>query len=116
MSSSPPRPSSPQGEGGQDSTPENCFGPDSIRAMCDTIGTFLSEEASRELVRRFISLNVTLFEKFLSKNSILTKPQQVHEFFTQIFFDNFSRKIKVVNRKLKLNFWTKNEDFEQCVL
>ena len=51
MSSSPPRPSSPQGEGGQDSTPENCFGPDSIRAMCDTIGTFLSEEASRELVR-----------------------------------------------------------------
>ena len=57
MSSSPPRPSSPQGEGGQDSTPENCFGPDSIRAMCDTIGTFLSEEASRELVRTFISLN-----------------------------------------------------------
>ena len=35
--------------------------------------------------------------KFLSKNSILTKPQQVHEFFTQNFFDNFSREIKVVN-------------------
>ena len=51
MSTSPTRPSSPQGEGGQqDSTPENCFGPESIRAMCDTIGTFLSEEASRELV------------------------------------------------------------------
>ena len=29
--------------------------------------------------------------KFLSKNSILTKPQHFHEFFTQIFFDNFSR-------------------------
>ena len=35
--------------------------------------------------------------KFLSKNSILTKPQHFHEFFTQIVFDNFSREIKVVN-------------------
>ena len=35
--------------------------------------------------------------KFLSKNSILTKPQHFHEFFNQIFFDNFSREIKVVN-------------------
>ena len=35
--------------------------------------------------------------KFLSKNSILTKPQHFQEFFTQIFFDNFSREIKVVN-------------------
>ena len=35
--------------------------------------------------------------KFLSKNSILTKPQHFHEFFTQYFFDNFSREIKVVN-------------------
>ena len=35
--------------------------------------------------------------KFLSKNSILTKAQHFHEFFTQIFFDNFSREIKVVN-------------------
>ena len=34
--------------------------------------------------------------KFLSKNSILTKPQHFHEFFT-IFFNNFSREIKVVN-------------------
>ena len=34
---------------------------------------------------------------FLSKNSILTKPQHFHEFFTQFFFDNFSREIKVVN-------------------
>ena len=35
--------------------------------------------------------------KFLSKNSILTKPQHFHKFFTQIFFGNFSREIKVVN-------------------
>ena len=28
---------------------------------------------------------------FLSKNSIMTKPQHFHEFFTPIFFDNFSR-------------------------
>ena len=35
--------------------------------------------------------------KFLSKNSILTKLQHFHEFFNQIFFDNFSREIKVVN-------------------
>ena len=27
----------------------------------------------------------------MSKNSILTKPQHFHEFFTQDFFDNFSR-------------------------
>ena len=75
--------------------------------------------------------------KFLSKNSILTNPQHFHEFFTQIFFDNFSREIKVVNSskvqnhntftsfssritnnffgKSELNFWTKNEDFEYCV-
>ena len=32
--------------------------------------------------------------KFLSKNSILT---HFHEFFTQNYFDNFSREIKVVN-------------------
>ena len=35
--------------------------------------------------------------KFLSKNSILTKTQYFNEFFTQFFFDNFSREIKVVN-------------------
>ena len=33
----------------------------------------------------------------MSKNSILTKPQHFHEFFTYFFFDNFSREIKVVN-------------------
>ena len=35
--------------------------------------------------------------KFLSKNSILTKPEHFHEIFIQNFFDNFSREIKVVN-------------------
>ena len=35
--------------------------------------------------------------KFLSKNSIMTKPQHFHGVFTQIFFDNFSRLFKVVN-------------------
>ena len=44
-------------------------------------------------------VHFTLFEKskFCPKNSILTKPQHFHEFFTQISFDNFSREIKVVN-------------------
>ena len=76
--------------------------------------------------------------KFLSKNSILTKtptfsrvfhpnffwqffswnqscqqlkspkPQHFHEFFTPQKIDNFLG-------KSKLNFWTKNDDFEQCV-
>ena len=41
-----------------------------------------------------ISIQNTLF---LSKNSILTKPQHFHEFFTQFFFDNFSRELKIVN-------------------
>ena len=35
--------------------------------------------------------------KFLSKNSILTKPQHFYGFFIPNFFDNFSREIKVVN-------------------
>ena len=37
--------------------------------------------------------------KILYKNSILTKPQHFHEFFIQIFLDNFSREIKVINSK-----------------
>ena len=102
--------------------------------------------------------------KYLSKNSILTKPQHFHKFFTQIFltiflvksklstaqksknhniFTSFSpliiflvksklstakksktttfsrdfhpKKIDDFLGKSKLNFWTKNEDFEQCV-
>ena len=75
--------------------------------------------------------------KFLSKNSILTKPQHFHEFSTPNFFVTtflvksklstakksktaaFSRvfhpKIENFLGKSQLNFWTKNEDFEQCV-
>ena len=45
--------------------------------------------------------------KFLSKNSILTKPQHFHEFFTQ--------KIDNIHEKSKLKYRKKNEDFEQCV-
>ena len=44
--------------------------------------------------------------KFLSKNSILTNPQHFHEFFTQIFFDNFSREIKVEFLDKKWRFRT----------
>ena len=49
--SSPVRPASPENPGGLETTttPENHIGPDSIRVMCDSIGTFLSEDASREL-------------------------------------------------------------------
>ena len=88
-------------------------------------------------------INNTLYHtirkvKFLSKNSILTKPQHFHKFFTQIFLTIFlvksklstaknpktptfsrvfhSKKIDNFLRKSKLNFWTKNEDFEQCGL
>ena len=43
------------------------------------------------------SAHTILKVKFLSKNSILTKPQHFHEFFTPNDFDNFSREIKVVN-------------------
>ena len=71
--------------------------------------------------------------KFLSKNSILTKkPQHFHEFFSQYFLTIFLMKSKLSTAKKsktttfsrvfppnflgksKLNFWTKNEDFEQC--
>ena len=77
-------------------------------------------------------LECTLFEfrkvKFLSKNSILRKPQNFYEFFTQKFFDNFSREIKIVNSQKvqnqniftsfspkKSTIFSKNQDFEQCV-
>ena len=74
--------------------------------------------------------------KFLFKTSILTKSQHFHEFFTQIFFTIFLVKSKLSTAKMsktaafsrvfhpkienflgksQLNFWTKNEDFEQCV-
>ena len=42
----------------------------------------------------FVSTHTIRKVKFLSKNSILTKTQHFHEFFT-----NFSRQIKVVNSK-----------------
>ena len=38
-----------------------------------------------------------IFMTHYSKNSILKKPHPFHEFFTNIFLDNFSREIKVVN-------------------
>ena len=74
--------------------------------------------------------------KFLSNNSILTKTQHFHEFFTQFFLTIFLVKSKLSTAKKsktttfsrvfhpkkidnflgksKLKFWTKNEDFEQC--
>ena len=72
--------------------------------------------------------------KCLAKYSILTKPQHFHEFFpfltiflvksklstakkskTSTFSRVFHRKkIDTFLGKSKLNFWTKNEDFEQC--
>ena len=70
------------------------------------------------------------------QNSILTKPQHFHEFFIQFFFGQFfswnqscqqlkspkpqhfheffTQKIDNFHGKSKLNFWTKNEYFEQC--
>ena len=72
----------------------------------------------------------------MSKNSILTKPQHFHEFFTQFFFfqffswnqscqqlkspklqhfhEFFTPKIYYFYGKSKLIFLTKNEDLEQC--
>ena len=48
--------------------------------------------------------------KFLSKNSILTKLQHFHKFFTQIFFEwKTHENVEVVS---KLNFWTKIWLFE----
>ena len=77
--------------------------------------------------------------KFLCKNSILTKPQHFHEFFTQSFFltiflvtsklstakkpktTTFSRvfqpkKNRQFSREIKVEFLDRNEDFEQCAL
>ena len=53
----------------------------------------------RSKIAQYIQVKLHTIQKvkFLSKNLILTKPQQFHEFFTQIFFDNFSREFKVVN-------------------
>ena len=53
------------------------------------------------------------FDNFFSWNQSCQqlkspKPQHFHKFFTPKKIDNFLG-------KSKLNFWTKNEDFEQCV-
>ena len=60
----------------------------------------------------FTSFSPNFFWQFFSWNQSCQqlksqKPQHFHEFFTQKV-DNF-------HGKSKLNFWTKNEDFEQCV-
>ena len=55
------------------------------------------KHVEQQLIRAAVNRTKGNFVKFLSKNSILTKPQHFHEFFTQNFFDNFSREIKVVN-------------------
>ena len=118
---------------------------------------------------RWLSNHTIRKVKFLSKNSILTKPQHFHEFFHQNFFltiflvksklstakksktttfsrvfhQNFFLTIFLVKSKLwtakksktgalsrvftqicltiflvklKLNFYTKNKDFEQCAI
>merc|ERR1712004_36361 len=93
---------------------------------------------------KFLSKNLILTRvyNFLVNQSCQqlksANPQHFHEFFTQNVFDNFSREIKVIKLKSpkpqyfrefspqkkstiflgksKLNFWTKNEDFEQCDL
>ena len=52
----------------------------------------------QKFVKTLIILHTIRKVKFLSKNSILTKPQHFLEFFTQILFDNFSCEIKFVNR------------------
>ena len=57
--------------------------------------------------------NANFFWQFFSWNQSCQqlkcpKPQHFHEFFTQKIIDNFLG-------NSKLNFCTKNEDFEQCV-
>ena len=94
----------------------------------------LADFANFKKIGKCLNLHTIRKVKFLSKNSILTNPNILTSFSPNIF-DNFSREIKVVNSKsktttfsrvfhpqkidnflgkLKLNFWTKNEDFEQC--
>ena len=55
--------------------------------------------AWQAVVTSQVCIHLHIVEKvnFLFKNSILTKVQHFHEFFSQFFFDNFSREIKVVN-------------------
>ena len=46
---------------------------------------------------------IKIHQKNWAKISILTKPQHFHEFFTQIFFDNFSREILPTVHSFKLS-------------
>ena len=85
-----------------------------LQIFCHTMEQIGHLSSFSEVLRKSSSMGETTYflyaigkVKFLAKNSVLTKPQHFHEFFTEIFFDNFLR-------KSKLNFWTKNEDFEQC--
>ena len=60
----------------------------------------------------FTSFSPNFFSQFFSWNQSCQQlkspiPQQFREFFTPKKIDNFLG-------KSKLNFWTKNEDFEQC--
>ena len=59
-----------------------------VSNLLDIIGMYLL---------RLPPMNIFRKVKFLSKNSILTKPQHFYEFFIKKIFDNFSREIKVVN-------------------
>ena len=90
--------------------------------------------------RKFILSSLFLIHtirkvKFLSKNSILTKPHHFTSFSPKFFLTIFLVKSKLSTAKKsktttfsrvfhpkkidflgksKLNFWTKNEDFKQC--
>ena len=77
------------------------------KRMCETLGFYLLDKWWAEQEQKYKEKVVKIFlqiifhtigkVKFLSKNSILTKLQHFHEFFTKQNFDNFSREIKVVN-------------------
>ena len=61
----------------------------------------------------FTSFSSNIFWQFFSWNKNCQqlnspKPQQFHEFFT------WKKKSTFFCGKSKLNFWTKNDDFEQC--
>ena len=67
---------------------------------CDAEGNFKPTQVSLKFIILTVFQAFTLpirKVKFLSKNSILSKLQHFHEFFTQNFFDNFSHEIKAVN-------------------
>ena len=65
--------------------------------ICHQDGSRHPTKLCTEYLNKFWIEHTIRKVKFLSKNSILTKPQHFHKFFIQIFFDYFSREIKVVN-------------------